>query len=140
MGSTLRLVFIWLLFFVGDASASLQLESREGYFVLNLESYSTKYDGLEIVQMVEGEADFASAQTFDITGQRQVTLSGFADGVYRARLTDREGEETPVIIAEVQVVHRSLNQALALFLVGLCAFVLLTGLLISYSRKEAKNA
>ncbi|GAB3028185.1 hypothetical protein [Bowmanella dokdonensis] len=140
MGGATRLLLFWLLMLAGDAAAVVQLESREGYFVLNMEDYSTNYDGLEIVQLVEGEADFSKAQTFDITGQRQVTLSGFADGHYQARLADREGGEEAVLIAEIHVRHRSLYQALALFLVGLLAFSLLVGLLIVYNRKEAQDA
>lgn len=125
-----------LLMICTPVHAAQTLESREGYFVLEFENHSSAYDSLEIVQMVEGKPAPVAVQTFDVTGQRQATLSGFANGEYLARLVDSSGEHSPVELARVQVTHRSLYQALALFVLGLAAFLMLVGILLSFVRRE----
>lgn len=142
MGRILKLALVLVSMVVLPASAVQQIESREGYFVLELNNLQNKYDGLEVVQLSESDqsADFSSAQRFDISGQQQATLSGFADGYYQARVTDSSGESAPQLIAEVEVRHRSLTQALVLFTVGLAAFLLLVILLLRFNRKEADDA
>ncbi|WP_088329754.1 hypothetical protein [Lacimicrobium sp. SS2-24] len=136
----LALVLVFLMAF--PALAVQQIESREGYFVLEFNQLAQDYDGLEVVEL-KGQAqvaDFENAQRFDISGQQQATLSGFADGHYQARVTDSSGAKSPKLIAEIDVRHRSLTQALTLFAVGLGAFLLLAGLLFSFNRKEANDA
>lgn len=142
MGRILKLALVLVSMMVLPVSAVQQIESREGYFVLELNNLHNKYDGLEVVQLSESDqsADFSSAQRFDISGQQQATLSGFADGHYQARVTDSSGKSAPQLIAEVEVRHRSLTLALVLFAVGLTAFLLLLILLLKFNRKEADDA
>ncbi|SDX61145.1 hypothetical protein [Nitrosomonas halophila] len=142
MGNTLKLVLILLLFYGGPASAVQQLESSEGFFILNFNHYSMVYDGLKITRLPvpHSQAKPDDLQQFDITGQRQVTLSGFGNGVYQARLIDSLGDKTPVLIAEIHVQHRSLSQALFLFGTGLAVFLLLAGLLLHFHYKEQNHA
>lgn len=141
MGKTLKLVLMLLLSCSGPASAVQQLESSEGFFILNFDHYSVAYDGLKITRLPapHGQAEWDDLQIFDITGQRQVTLSGFGNGIYQARLIDSLGNKTPVLIAEVHVQHRSLSQALFLFGSGLMVFLLLAGLLWRFHYKEERN-
>jgi hypothetical protein len=142
MSITLKLAVVLLLAYGGHALALEQLESHEGYFVLSFDDYSKNYDVLEIFQLRKNDSDDKAftGQTFNITGQRQATLSGFADGIYQARLVDSQGNKAPVLIAEVYVQHRSLTQALILFGIGLMAFILLTGLLLRFNRSETDHA
>lgn len=142
MGKTPELVLILLLFYGGPASAVQQLASSEGFFILNFDHYSMAYDGLKITRLPtpHSQAELDDWQIFDVTGQRQVTLSGFANGIYQARLIDSLGNKTPVLIAEIHVQHRSLSQALFLFGTGLAVFLLLAGLLWHFHCKEQNHA
>jgi len=142
MNIPLKLAMVLLLAYGGHALALEQLESREGYFVLSFDDHSKNYDGLEIIQLRTNDSSDKTftRQTFNITGQRQATLSGFADGIYQARLVDSQGDSAPVLIAEIHVQHRPLTQALVLFGIGLMAFLLLTGLLLRFNRSKTDHA
>ncbi|WP_162558587.1 hypothetical protein [Saliniradius amylolyticus] len=126
---------ILLILLCSPVTAQEEIISREGYFVLNFDNYSSKYDTL----IIEQTSPDSWQQRFDVTGQRQVTLSGFADGLYQARLTAPGEVEEPVVLASIHVKHHSLNQALTLFGLGLLTFLALVISLITLSRKEHEN-
>ncbi|MBT1062624.1 hypothetical protein KJY73_03510 [Bowmanella sp. Y26] len=130
-------LFLGLLMLASIPAFAVQsLESREGYFVLEFSDYNASYDSLEVVRLVDGTPDTQSLQQFNVSGQRQATMSGFANGHYLVRLLDSSGSEPPIKLAKVWVQHRSLYQALALFVLGLAAFSMLVGILIGFVRKE----
>lgn len=83
------------------------------------------------VNPVDGSS--ASVTDIDLQGQTQVHLSGFRNGEYVARLFDRQSQplsnET-----RFSVRHRSLDQALTLFSLGLALFLLLITLVIRFTR------
>ncbi|WP_099034450.1 hypothetical protein [Lacimicrobium alkaliphilum] len=141
MGRILKLALVLVSITMLPAFAVQQIESREGYFVLELPEDRKTYDGLEIVELNQStqSAEFNNAQRFDISGQQQATLSGFADGHYQARITDSSGKNPPQLIAEIEIRHRSLTQALVLFVVGLAAFLLLAILLLRFNREGIEH-
>ncbi|MDF2179436.1 hypothetical protein P2G88_14370 [Aliiglaciecola sp. CAU 1673] len=136
MVGTLCRALMLLLFCFAQGGAAEQVQSQEGYFVLHFEEYEGRYDTLQIISL----DDAAKTVRVDVTGQRQATLSGFADGHYQARLLSRDPADPPRLLAEIEVSHHSLEQALALFFIGLLAFLFLLTLLLVFQRREQNHA
>lgn len=71
-----------------------------------------------------------------LTGQQQVHLSGFADGVYFARLVDGSGDVLSNTVS-FEVEHRPLRAASLLFAIGAALFCFLVITLFRFARTDS---
>ncbi|MET1255546.1 hypothetical protein [Aliikangiella maris] len=63
-------------------------------------------------------------RTLSLTGNQKISLSGFNDGQYYFRLVDSLGNPLSNV-ATVTVNHRDFYQALSIFALGACLFIVL---------------
>ena len=104
----------------------------EGFIAL-----SWKDLGETVTLQVAEDAEFARlTRSLQLTGQQQVHLSGFEDGVYFARVLDNTGSSFSNTV-RFEVEHRSLRSASLLFSVGAALFGFLVLTLFRFTRSDS---
>ena len=116
----------------GQLTASAQKVS-EGFITLSWKDL----DAASITLQVATDSQVSKViRTAQLTGQDQVHLSGFADGVYFARVLDTSGSTLSNTI-RFEVEHRSSQSASLLFSIGAALFVFLIVTLFRFTRSNS---
>ena len=105
----------------------------EGFIAL---SWKDLGEGSVTLQVAADSEFTRLTRSLQLAGQDQVHLSGFADGVYFARLLDNAGASLSNTV-RFEVEHRSLRSASLLFSVGAALFGFLVVTLFRFTRSDS---